>query len=121
MSVLERVREVEESAAAGRPVGSGDELRAARERLKTRLVERLGLATIAALLAGEDVPRARSELRVVLEAILNTGEDLVLTVDRETLLRQVTDEICGLGPIQPLLEDEGISEVGLEAASPSRS
>ena len=111
MSVLERVREVEESAAAGRPVGSGDELRAARERLKTRLVERLGLATIAALLAGEDVPRARSELRVVLEAILNTGEDLVLTVDRETLLRQVTDEICGLGAIQPLLEDEGISEV----------
>ena len=111
MSVLERVREVEESAAAGRPVGLGDELRAARERLKTRLVERLGLATIAALLAGEDVPRARSELRVVLEAILNTGEDLVLTVDRETLLRQVTDEICGLGPIQPLLEDEGISEV----------
>ena len=111
MSVLERVREVEESAASGRPVDSGDELRAARERLKTRLVERLGLATIAALLAGEDVPRARSELRVVLEAILNTGEDLVLTVDRETLLRQVTDEICGLGPIQPLLEDEGISEV----------
>ena len=116
MSVLERVREVEASRAVAYEVDSSDELRRARERLKGSLVERLGLATIAAMLAGEDADRARSELRVVLEAILNTGEDLVVTVDRELLLRQVADEICGLGPIQPLLEDDGISEVMINGA-----
>ncbi|HIZ18951.1 MAG TPA: CpaF family protein [Candidatus Olsenella stercoravium] len=116
MSVLERVREVEASRAVAYEADSSDELRRARERLKGSLVERLGLATIAAMLAGEDADRARSELRVVLEAILNTGEDLVVTVDRELLLRQVADEICGLGPIQPLLEDDGISEVMINGA-----
>ena len=116
MSVLERVREVEASRAVAYEADSSDELRQARERLKGSLVERLGLATIAAMLAGEDADRARSELRVVLEAILNTGEDLVVTVDRELLLRQVADEICGLGPIQPLLEDDGISEVMINGA-----
>ena len=109
MSVLERVREVE-ARSVGQPVVSED-LRHARERLKGDLVERLGLATIAAMLAGGDIARARSELRVVLEAILNTAEEPVTGFDRETLLRQVIDEICGLGPIQPLLEDDGISEV----------
>ena len=116
MSVLERVREVESSWEGACPAGSSEELRLARERLKGDLVNRLGLATIAAMLAGEDPERARSEIRVVLEAILNTGEDLVITVDRQTLLRQVADEICGLGPIQPLLEDDGISEVMINGA-----
>lgn len=111
MSVLERVREVEAARSSAGQSGSSDELRLARERLKGDLVERLGLATIAAMLAGEDAEAARGELRVVLEAIVNTRDDLVITVDRETLLRQVADEICGLGPIQPLLEDDGISEV----------
>lgn len=111
MSVLERVREVEERQGPERASGASEDLRRARERLKGGLVERLGLATIAALLADEGAPRARAELRVVLEAILNTEDDLMPGVDRETLLRQVADEICGLGPIQPLLEDDGVSEV----------
>lgn len=111
MSVLERVREVEERQGPERASGASEDLRRARERLKGGLVERLGLATIAALLADEGAPRARTELRVVLEAILNTEDELMPGVDRETLLRQVTDEICGLGPIQPLLEDDGVSEV----------
>ena len=96
--------------SAERPTVSED-LRRARERLKGDLVKRLGLATIASMLSSGDVIRARTELRVVLEAILNTADEPVAGLDRETLLRQVVDEICGLGPIQPLLEDDGISEV----------
>ncbi|MBM6774274.1 CpaF family protein [Olsenella profusa] len=111
MSVLERVREVE---AAHGPAVRTDvaDPRAAREGLKASLVERLGLATIAGMLQDEDVPQARAELRVVLEAILNTrGDGAPVGEERETLLRQVTDEVCGLGPIQPLLEDDQITEV----------
>ena len=89
MSVLERVREAE-ARAAERPTVSED-LRRARERLKGDLVKRLGLATIASMLSSGDVIRARTELRVVLEAILNTADEPVAGLDRETLLRQVVD------------------------------
>ena len=111
MTVLERVREVEQTRPSAAGDSSSEELRAARERLKGDLVGRLGLSTIATMLSDEDAQRSRAELSVALEAILNTGEELAATVDRETLLRQVADEICGLGPIQPLLEDQTITEV----------
>ncbi len=111
MTVLERVREVEQTRPSAAGASSSEELRAARERLKGDLVGRLGLSTIATMLSDEDAQRSRAELSVALEAILNTGEELAATVDRETLLRQVADEICGLGPIQPLLEDQTITEV----------
>lgn len=110
MSVLERVREAD--PASGAAPASGPDLRAARERLKAALVERLGLSTIAGMLSGEDSSRARSELGVALEAILNTqGFESLLAEERRTLVRQVLDEVCGLGPIQPLLEDDEITEV----------
>lgn len=110
MSVLERVRAAD--AARRAPAREGSGRREARERLKTALVERLGLPTIAEMLSGDDAARARSELRVALDAILNTqGFEGVDPEEREALERQVLDEVCGLGPIQPLLEDEGITEV----------
>ena len=111
MSVLERVREVEGSRAVGGSSVASVELRHARELLRSELVERLGLATIASMLSEERASEVRSELRVVLEAILNTREDLPPSADKETLIRQVVDEVCGLGPIQPLLEDKEITEV----------
>ncbi len=112
MSVLELVRAVEASGSGVAPGASNAELRRAREQLKGELVERMGLRTIAAMVSGADPERARSELLVVLEAILNTNDAIAsVGVDRETLLRQVVDEVCGLGPIQPLLEDDEVSEV----------
>ena len=111
MSVLERVREVEVARSVNGTPGTSVELRHAREMLRSELVERLGLATIASMLSEEGASEVRSELRVVLEAILNTREDDCRAVDRDTLLRQVIDEVCGLGPIQPLLEDREVTEV----------
>ena len=110
MSLLERVREAESAQGTGEP--RGQDLRAAREQLKAALVERLGLAIIAGMLSHEDSGRARAELGVALEAILNTRGFGSLGPDERALLsRQILDEVCGLGPIQPLLEDDGITEV----------
>ena len=110
MSVLEMVREVE--AAQGTTSRGVSDVRAARERLKANLVERLGLATVAEMLATESVAQVRSELEVALEAILNTqGFEALLAEERVALTRQVVDEVCGLGPIQSLLEDAEITEV----------
>lgn len=116
MSVLERVREVEAARSTNGASSASVELRNAREMLRSELVERLGLATIASMLSEEGASEVRSELRVVLEAILNTREDACRAVDRDTLLRQVIDEVCGLGPIQPLLEDGEVTEVMINGA-----
>ena len=110
MSVLERVRGADAVWQEGAP--SAQDRRRMRERLKAALVERLGLTIIAGMLSDEGTGRARAELGVALEAILNTqGFEALLPDERETLVRQVLDEVCGLGPIQPLLEDDEITEV----------
>ena len=110
MSVLERVREREgtiyeslvEAAAA-------DELRV---RLKRDLMERLGLSTVAAIASSEETGDARQELAVACQAILNSGDyGRMEAASRDRLIREVLDEILGLGPLQPLLDDPTITEV----------
>ena len=114
MSVLERVREAEASQGVGDVSAEhrAEDLRRAREQLKRDLIERLGLGTIAAMLGEDDEARPRAELAVALEAILNTGGYETLAKDeRGRLVREVVDEVCGLGPIQGLLDDPDVTEV----------
>lgn len=108
MSVLERVR------AQGRAVEdeSARLRREQRGRLKEDLVERLGLGEVATMVSSGDIGTARREMEVACQAILNTqGYDSLGGEERDELVRQVLDEVCGLGPIQPLLEDDSITEV----------
>ena len=114
MSVLERVREAEASQGVGDASAEqrAEDLRRAREQLKRDLIERLGLATIAAMLSEDDEARPRAELAVALEAILNTGGyEALAKAERARLAREVVDEVCGLGPIQGLLDDPDVTEV----------
>ena len=113
MSLLELVREQESQVEGGTMVAlhrPSDE--DATERLKGDLVERLGLGVVAKFATGSDISRARRELSVTCRAILNTAAyaDVALD-DRERLVRRTLDDICGLGPLQELLEDEEVSEV----------
>ncbi len=110
MSVLERVREregtIDESLVEA---AAADELRV---RLKRDLMERLGLSTVAAMASSEETGGARQELAVACQAILNSGDyERLEMVSRDRLIREVLDEILGLGPLQPLLDDPTITEV----------
>lgn len=110
MSVLQRVREQEcmGDAAYTSPMPLGE----VRDRLKRDLVESLGLSVVAAIASNDDVEAARSEIAIACQTILNTGEYKDLADDaRQLVVRQVLDEICGLGPLQPLLDDPTITEV----------
>ena len=71
MSVLEMVRE--EETRRGATATEGRDLRRQRLSLKSALVERLGLATIASMLSTGDVTQVRSALAVTCNAIINTG------------------------------------------------
>ena len=119
MGVLERVRDAAgEEAVAVADEASAAGRREARERLKRGLVERLGLTEVAALVSGGDVGRAREELGVACRAELNTGGyDDVPSREREPLVREVLDEVVGLGPLQPLLDDDSITEVMVNGCS----
>ena len=110
MSVLERVREregtIDESLVEA---AAADELRV---RLKRDLMERLGLSTVAAMASSEETGDARRELAVACQAILNSGDyGRMEAASRDRLIREVLDEILGLGPLQPLLDDPTITEV----------
>ena len=118
MGVLERVREsATDAEAVASPIGSEPlattaapvEVRAA---LKRALVDRLGLREMASLVSSGDVVRARDELSVACVAAINADEVAgAEAFDVEALVREVIDEVLGLGPLQPLLDDDSITEV----------
>ena len=118
MGVLERVREsATDAEAVASPIGG--ELLAAtaapvevRAALKRALVDRLGLREMASLVSSGDMARARDELSVACVAAINAGEVAgAEALDVEALVREVIDEVLGLGPLQPLLDDDSITEV----------
>ncbi len=113
MSVLERVRE---QGSLSAPEGFRN-LAEQRRKLKAQLIEQLGLQVVAAQIAQESPGRAREELEISLRSILNIHRDAFQLEDDDELVRQVLDEVCGLGPIQPLMDDEEVSEVLINGPS----
>lgn len=53
----------------------------------------------------------RNEAQRLLTAIVQADTQLPQDADKDRLLREVLDEAVGLGPLSPLLEDPGISEI----------
>ena len=115
MSVLARVLEREAEAP---PQTERDGTARARDRsevrsrLKRDLVDRLGLTEVAALVSDGTSERVREELSVACLAALNAGDYAgVPQAEHDLVVREVIDEIVGLGPLQPLLDDDTVSEV----------
>ena len=118
MSLMERVQE---QGQLGRETGPGDDVERRRElrvALKRGLVERLGLGEVATLVSAGTPGQAREELGVALRAVMNAqGLAELEPAEREALVERVIDEIIGLGPLQPLLDDPGITEVMVNGCS----
>ena len=57
----------------------------------------------------------RREVQALLHELLAGARELPRDVDRERLVRQVLDEAIGLGPLEPLLRDETITEIMVNA------
>ncbi|MGI6230059.1 MAG: CpaF family protein [Tractidigestivibacter sp.] len=116
MSVLQMVQAEEERQ--GRSEVQARDLRAQRENLKSQLVERLGLSTIASMVSAESLAEVKDSLSVSCQAIVNSGGYEELTPDEAmSVISQVINEICGLGPIQPLLEDDSVTEIMINGCS----
>src|SRR5438876_11349829 len=72
-----------------------------------KLLNRLNLEA----LASADRARAESEIRTLLfELIADEGMPLSMS-EREAFLADIIDEVFGLGPLEPLLRDPGVSHL----------
>ena len=115
MSVLERVHAAQSNNASDSReggLGQNSQLSQQRSDLKKKLVSQLGLSTISQLMKQGDIGYVREELTVACQEILNENSFDVPELETSAqLIRQVVDEICGLGPIQPLLEELEVTEI----------
>src|SRR5688500_16453911 len=80
------------------------ELRAAVHR---KLLNRLNLEALAVT----ERARAESEIRTLLSQLLSEESTPLNIAERETLFGEVLDDVFGLGPLEPLLRDAGISDI----------
>ncbi len=93
------------AAAAGAP-SAKDSLKALKEKVQERLIKQLGKG------AQNGTPEEmRAAITSIYETVLTEEDVLLGRAERETLLAAVLAEIIGFGPIQPLLDDESVSEV----------
>jgi pilus assembly protein CpaF len=80
-----------------------------KSRIHDRLLDLMDLSLIETL----DPRLLKAELRGLLERILNEdGYDLPLNLtERERLIAEIQDEVLGLGPLEPFLQDPSVSDI----------
>ncbi len=87
-------------------MGKAD-LLAVKSHIHRRLLERLNLSNLDRLDRDAVMETIRSLVRELLAA-----ESIPLNLEeRDELIRQVLDEIFGLGPLQPLMDDPSIADI----------
>jgi pilus assembly protein CpaF len=97
--------------AAAAAVGRSQPARAQYVELKAnvhrKLLNRLNLEALAQV----DRARAESEIRGLVGELLSEDSTPISLTERDVLLGEVIDEVFGLGPLEPLLRDPGISDI----------
>ncbi len=86
------------------------ELRASVHR---KLLTRLNLEALATA----DRSRAEAEIRALLVDLINEEAMPLNMSERESILRDVLDEVFGFGPLEPLLRDATVSDIMVNTAS----
>lgn len=83
--------------------------------LKARIHERLIRELDTERLAGQDTAVLRTQVEEATRALLALEDVPMARPERLKLIAEIADEVLGLGPIQPLLDDPTISEVMVNA------
>lgn len=71
------------------------------------LLDKINLAAL------DQLPRAQieAEIKEIVGELLEQKRELLNARERETLVSDVLDELLGLGPLEPLLKDESITDI----------
>ena len=75
--------------------------------LHRELLSQLDLERLTAL----DDARARSQVQAVIQELIQQQETPLSAPEKERLSREVANEVFGLGPLEPLLQDGSINDI----------
>ncbi|MBI3694339.1 MAG: CpaF family protein [Acidobacteria bacterium] len=75
--------------------------------LHRKLLDKINLEALATI----DNQKVRSEVRQALLALLDGESTLLSSMERQQICDEVLDEVFGLGPLEPLLQDPTISDI----------
>ena len=118
MSLRERLDDIQQLSPA--PVdlrelhGQDDQVyQALKTAIHGSLLDRIDLAAM------ENMPadRLRGELKVLVEQLLSEQGTVLNQDERARLVRDVQNEVLGLGPLEPLLADPTISDILVNTCS----
>jgi pilus assembly protein CpaF len=121
MGLIERLKSGQNNNGSSPSTGPGDyqqvssELYSAiKSQLHQQLIEALDLTSV------DKLPREQlqEQLRFTVTGLLSAAPDLPLNrAERERLVGELLDEVLGLGPLEALLRDSGISDILVNTAS----
>jgi pilus assembly protein CpaF len=75
--------------------------------LHRKLLDKINLDALATI----DNQRVRTEVRQALVTLIDAEPTLLSSIEKQQITNEVLDEVFGLGPLEPLLEDETISDI----------
>ncbi|QXI31306.1 CpaF family protein [Pseudomonas vanderleydeniana] len=78
-----------------------------REKIYQQLLKVMDLSLLDAL---EQTEAAR-QIREICQRLLDEYSAPVSSVSRQLIIKQITDEVLGLGPLEPLLADHSVSDI----------
>ncbi len=78
-----------------------------KHTLHGKLLERINLDRLAEI----DAPRVRKEVRAAVAALVAEEAPQLQGDERESLIDQILNEVFGLGPLDPLMQDDTVSDI----------
>src|SRR4030081_3412801 len=89
------------------PEGSTPEYQELKFTLHRKLLDRINLEALSAL-AGE---RVRAEIRAAVAKLVEEEKTPLSLVKKDRVIEEILDEVFGLGPLEPLLQDPTVSDI----------
>jgi pilus assembly protein CpaF len=93
---------------AGRPKSAlKPEYQELKFTLHRKLLDKINLEALATI----DNQRVRGEVRQALISLIDSEPTLLSALEKQQICDEVLDEVFGLGPLEPLLQDPTISDI----------
>ncbi len=111
MALSDRLKQRAEVVPATPPVraveAEGEAFHALKAEFHRRIVDKLDLQTLQSL----PPDRLRDELRALLAGLVASSRAPLNQAERERMVQELLDELTGLGPLEPLLRDDSLSDI----------
>src|SRR5260370_9011948 len=93
---------------AGKPKGAlKPEYQELKFTLNRKLLDKINLEALATI----DNQRVRAEVRQAVISLIDGEPTLLSSLEKQQISEEVLDEVFGLGPLEPLLQDPTISDI----------